>query len=111
MPFTPVLFRRNNSTFIARNRFRPTMTTRKFSAISLLPVLMLSACASLTPDEEIAIGEEQVQEINASLQLIDDPVVSAYIDTLVAQLLADVPAPDNLKLRVIDSDTFNAFAI
>jgi predicted Zn-dependent protease len=59
----------------------------------------------------MAMGAEQVQEINASLQLIEDPVVSAYIDGLVAQLLVDISAPDNLKLRIINSDGFNAFAI
>jgi predicted Zn-dependent protease len=59
----------------------------------------------------MALGAEQVQEINASLQLVNDAAVSTYIDALVAQLLADIPAPEGINVRIIDSDGFNAFAI
>ncbi len=72
---------------------------------------MCSACASLTPEEEMAMGEEQVQEINASIQLIDDPDVVNYVDVLVKQLLAGTSTPDDVTVRIIDTDNFNAFAI
>ena len=87
------------------------MMIPKTSITTVLFVLMLSACASLTPEEDMAMGAKQAEEINASLQLIDDPAVLAYIDTLVAQLLSGASASDGIKVRIIDSDGFNAFAI
>jgi predicted Zn-dependent protease len=87
------------------------MTTPQTTVMSLVFILLCSACTSLTPEEEIAIGDAQVQEINASIKLIDDPVVVNYVDALVKQLLASTTAPDDIKVRIIDTDGFNAFAI
>lgn len=88
-----------------------TVATAKTALASLL-FLACSACTSLTPEEETAIGDEQVRAINASIKLIDDPVVLSYVDALVKQLLAGTfTAPNGITLRIIDSDSFNAFAI
>ena len=87
------------------------MTTLQTTVISLLCIFMCSACTSLTPEEEMAIGDAQVQEINASMKLIDDPVVVNYVDALVKQLLAVTTAPPDIEIRIIATDGFNAFAI
>lgn len=83
----------------------------KLTAISFLLILMCSACASMTPEEAAALGEQQVQEINASIELIDDPAVLAYVDALVTELLVGQPALDGIEVRIIANDGFNAFAI
>lgn len=87
------------------------MTMPKIVPASVLAVFLLGACASLPPEEEMAMAEEQVQEVNAALQLIDDPAVLAYLETLTAELLAGVASPPAITVRIIDSDGFNAFAI
>lgn len=87
------------------------MTIFKSTMLSAMILLTCSACGSLTPEQELAMSAAQVQEINASMPLINDSTVLAYIDTLAAQLLAGTPAADEIKVRIIDSNGFNAFAI
>ncbi len=93
------------------NQPRFKMISPKITIVSALLALMLSACASLTPEEETALGAEQVEELNTSIKLIDDTTVVAYIDTLMAELVPAALEPEAIKVRIIDSDGFNAFAI
>ena len=75
------------------------------------------ATALLLPiDQEVELGNQFAQEIEAELVIHSDPVVQAYIDDLGRRVLAAVdpppPAEIDWNFRVVDDvDTVNAFAL
>ena len=74
--------------------------------------VFLSACSTLSMEDEFQIGEEQVREIASSTSLVTDETVIAYIDDLTGRLLAaTTPNSYEIKFRIIASDAFSAFAI
>lgn len=78
----------------------------------------LASCAAigrfniLTTEEEIEIGREAAREIERDLKLYNDPVVTAYINSL-GQILARYSRRSGLKyyFKVVDADEINAFAL
>ncbi len=66
----------------------------------------------LTTEEEVQIGREAEREIERDLTLYNDPVVTAYINSL-GQMLARYSRRSCLTyyFKVVDTDEINAFAL
>ena len=83
---------------------------------SFLCLLILSSgliqCGTLSIEDERRLGEQQVEQLDAEVNLLRDSQVTRYIETLGDRLLAASPDPIySYRFRVVRSDAVNAFAI
>ena len=61
--------------------------------------------------QEQAIGRELSQEIEVEAKMITDPMVTSYIERLGQRLVSHSDATIPFVIKVLDSDTINAFAL
>lgn len=83
---------------------------RLLAALALATVA--AACGDATEDEEVALGRQAAREIEAQLPLLDDPLVTAYVDSL-GRAIANRTARADLEWRfaVVNTSVVNAFAL
>ena len=62
-------------------------------------------------EKEIALGKQLEQEVERSSKLIDDPVVTEYVNRVGQNLVRNSDARVPFTIKVIDSDEVNAFAL
>ena len=62
-------------------------------------------------EQEQALGKEMAKEIESACKLLDDPVVTAYVDQLGQRLVRFSDAKIPFTIKVLDSDEVNAFAL
>jgi len=62
-------------------------------------------------EREIALGKQLAQEVERSSKLIDDPVVTEYVNRVGQNLVRNSDAKVPFTIKVIDSDEVNAFAL
>ena len=62
-------------------------------------------------EKEIALGKGLAQEVERSSKLIDDPVVTEYVNRVGQNLVRNSDAKVPFTIKVIDSDEVNAFAL
>ena len=62
-------------------------------------------------EKEIALGKGLAQEVERSSKLIDDPVVTEYVNRVGQNLVRNSDAKVPFTMKVIDSDEVNAFAL
>lgn len=62
-------------------------------------------------EREMALGKSLAQEVERSSKLIDDPVVSEYVNRVGQNLVRNSDAKVPFTIKVIDSDVVNAFAL
>src|SRR5204863_8428238 len=62
-------------------------------------------------EREIALGKQLAQEVERSSKLIDDPVITEYVNRVGQNLVRNSDAKVPFTIKVIDSDEVNAFAL
>src|SRR6266404_4981513 len=62
-------------------------------------------------EREISLGKQLAQEVERSSKLIDDPVVTEYVNRVGQNLVRNSDAQVPFTIKVIDSDEVNAFAL
>ena len=62
-------------------------------------------------EREIALGKQLAQEVERSSKMIDDPVVTEYVNRVGQNLVRNSDAKIPFTIKVIDSDQVNAFAL
>src|SRR5947207_9678092 len=62
-------------------------------------------------EKEMALGKSLAQEVERSSKLIDDPVVTEYVNRVGQNLVRNSDARVPFTIKVIDSDEVNAFAL
>ena len=60
---------------------------------------------------EIRLGKEYAQQVEASVKLVQDPVVTEYVNRIGQNLVRNSDAQVPFTIKVIDSDEVNAFAL
>jgi len=81
------------------------------NSLRLAALSMLLAC-SVSEDQEIALGRRNADQVNASLPIVTDPVVSAYIQELGSQIARTTSRADlDWHFYVINTPQVNAFAL
>src|SRR5450759_3033198 len=90
---------------------QPEPRLMKGFAITLVGVLVLSAC-TVTPDQEVAMGEQTATEINDQLPIVDDPEINDYV-TQLGDSIARLTSRADLDWHfyVVNSHQVNAFAL
>jgi predicted Zn-dependent protease len=62
-------------------------------------------------EREMSLGKALAQEVERSSKLIDDPVVTEYVNRVGQNLVRNSDAKVPFTIKVIDSDEVNAFAL
>lgn len=62
-------------------------------------------------DKEIALGKGLAQEVERQSKIIDDPVISEYVNRVGQNLVRNSDAKVPFTIKVIDSEEVNAFAL
>src|SRR5438270_768407 len=62
-------------------------------------------------EKEMGLGKQLAQEVERSSKLIDDPVVTEYVNRVGQNLVRNSDARVPFTIKVIDSDEVNAFAL
>jgi predicted Zn-dependent protease len=62
-------------------------------------------------EKEIAIGKSLAQQVEAQSKLLDNPVVTEYVNRIGQNLVRNSDAKVPFTIKVIDSDEVNAFAL
>jgi predicted Zn-dependent protease len=62
-------------------------------------------------EKEIALGKQLAQEVERQAKLIDDPVISEYVNRIGQNLVRNSDAKVPFTIKVIDSEEVNAFAL
>src|SRR5947209_3243175 len=60
---------------------------------------------------EIRMGKEYAQQVEASVKLVQDPMVTEYMNRIGQNLVRNSDAQVPFTIKVIDSDEVNAFAL
>ena len=64
----------------------------------------------VSQEKEIALGNQLAAEFEQTARLIDDPVVSEYVDRVGQNLVKHSDAKVPFHIKVVDTDEVNAFA-
>jgi predicted Zn-dependent protease len=62
-------------------------------------------------EKQIAMGKEYAQQVESTVKLIEDPVITEYVNRLGQNLVRNSDAKVPFTIKVIDSDEVNAFAL
>jgi predicted Zn-dependent protease len=62
-------------------------------------------------EKEIRMGKEYAQQVEASVKLVQDPVVNEYVNRIGQNLVRNSDAKVPFTIKVVDSDEINAFAL
>ena len=62
-------------------------------------------------EKEIALGKQMAQEVEREAKLVDDPIVSEYVNRIGQNLVRNSDAKVPFTIRVVDSEEVNAFAL
>jgi predicted Zn-dependent protease len=62
-------------------------------------------------EREIGLGKQLAQEVERSSKMIDDPVITEYVNRVGQNLVRNSDARVPFTIKVIDSDEVNAFAL
>jgi len=61
-------------------------------------------------EKEMAIGAQIASEFEQTARLVDDPVISEYVDRIGQNIVKHSDARVPFKIKVVDTDEVNAFA-
>jgi predicted Zn-dependent protease len=62
-------------------------------------------------EKEIALGKQMADEVEKTAKIVDDPVISEYVNRVGQNLVRSSDAKVPFTIKVIDSDELNAFAL
>jgi predicted Zn-dependent protease len=85
---------------------------RYLSAAALSVALCLTSACSVSQQQEIEMGQQYAQQINAQLPIITDPEINRYVNVL-GDSIAQLTSRGDLDWHfyVVDSPEVNAFAV
>src|SRR5687767_5717406 len=83
----------------------------KHNALILIGLIGLAAC-EISPDEEVALGEQTAREIASAMPIVTDPYINQQINELGDSIAALTSRPDlDWQFYVVNSHQVNAFAL
>src|SRR6202051_777560 len=81
---------------------------------SVVPLALLSVVAScsVSQDQEVALGRQNAEEINAQLPIVTEPAISGYIQNLGDSIAKTTSRADlDWHFYVVNTKQVNAFAL
>src|SRR5438105_5840245 len=62
-------------------------------------------------EKQIAMGKQYAQQVESTVKLIQDPVITEYVNRIGQNLVRNSDSQVPFTIKVIDSDDINAFAL
>jgi predicted Zn-dependent protease len=88
-------------------RTAPSMLRAGIAALAVL-----GACSSISQQQEVEMGAQGAQQVNAQLPMLNDATVNAYVNSLGRSLAATTSRSDlSWQFAVVNTDVINAFAL
>lgn len=94
----------------ARPQFKPNRSDQDLNAIGHRNI-GAGNVNFFSREKELALGKQLAQEVERSSKMIDDPVVSEYLNRLAQDIVKNSDAKLPVKVRIIDSNEINAFTL
>ena len=78
-----------------------TMTRREWNrrALTAMAVLGVGGCATMSPQEEVALGDKAAKEVEQTMGLVRDPRVLEYVRSIAGRL-AQAAQPSEVRWNV-----------
>jgi predicted Zn-dependent protease len=81
-------------------------------AASLTACVSLAACGGISQQQEVELGAQQAQQVNAQLPMLQDATINAYVNSLGNALARTTSRADLAwHFAVVNTDVINAFAL
>jgi beta-barrel assembly-enhancing protease len=64
-----------------------------------------------SPDKEQELGNQLAQEVERASKLLDDPIVTEYVNRVAQKIAHNSDAQFSITIRVIDSDVMDTFTL
>ncbi|HYU53008.1 MAG TPA: M48 family metallopeptidase [Gemmatimonadaceae bacterium] len=81
------------------------------TSLSIAAAGLLAACGVST-QQEVQLGQEEAQQVNAQLPMVQDALIQNYVNSLGQRIAARTSRSDlNWQFRVVNSSQVNAFAL
>jgi beta-barrel assembly-enhancing protease len=75
-------------------------------------IMALSTACQVSEDEEVQLGRQNAEQVNAQLRLVHDPAVTGYVQQLGLAIARTTSRADlDWQFFVVDSKEVNAFAL
>ncbi|MEN3337122.1 MAG: hypothetical protein V7647_798, partial [Acidobacteriota bacterium] len=88
------------------NRFVPRL------AVGLAACLILNGCGGISQQQEVEMGTQTAQQVNAQLPILNDATVNAYVNSLGRSIASRTSRADlNWQFAVVNTEVINAFAL
>ena len=89
-----------------------TRSSRPLRCAGVAALLVLGACASISQEQEVQMGAQEAQQVNAQLPMLNDPTINAYVNSLGRSIAATTSRSDlSWQFGVVNTDVINAFAL
>lgn len=80
--------------------------------VACITTATLGACASISQQEEVQMGAQGAQQVQAQLPMLNDATVTSYVSSLGRSLASSTSRADlNWQFGVVNSQVINAFAL
>jgi predicted Zn-dependent protease len=80
-------------------------------SVTLVAVGLLAACGVST-QQEVQMGQEAAQQVNAQLPMVQDALIQNYVNSLGQRIARTTSRADlNWQFQVVNADQVNAFAL
>src|SRR5258705_2243660 len=80
-------------------------------SLTIGTIALLSACGVST-QQEVQMGQQEAQQVNAQLPMVRDAVIQNYVNSLGQRIASRTSRADlNWQFQVVNSDVVNAFAL
>ena len=86
---------------------------RRFAAgAAMAAMVVVAAGCGISQQQEVQLGAEQAQQVNAQLPIIQDPTINRYLNA-VGDSLAKLTSRSDLEwhFAMVNTNEFNAFAL
>src|SRR5205085_8536839 len=79
---------------------------------AMAAVVGMSTGCGISQQQEVQVGAQQAQQVNAQLPIVQDPVVNRYLNILGDSLAHITSRPDlDWHFYMVNTNDFNAFAL
>ena len=80
-------------------------------SITIGAIALLAGCGVST-QQEVQMGQQEAQQVNAQLPMVQDAVINNYVNALGNRIASRTSRADlNWQFQVVNSDMVNAFAL
>jgi predicted Zn-dependent protease len=81
-------------------------------AAGLVACATLAACGGISQQQEVDMGAQEAQQVNAQLPILNDATINAYVNSLGRSIASRTSRADlDWRFAVVNTDVINAFAL